>query len=85
MRILMLLTASAALAACAGSTPNSGGYDTADLMADYCATEGPGWVTESARVPVPSLDPDATTAGHRASSAPSTRPVISDQKRPHGC
>jgi ABC-type glycerol-3-phosphate transport system substrate-binding protein len=83
---LLLIVAMAltlALAACA--SPNPGGYDTADLMAEYCATAGPNRTTSNTQTTVHHWDHEATTAGHRGTVTNDTMEPDLNQAKPHGC
>lgn len=71
------------LSACAN--PNPGGYDTADLMADYCANVGPNQTLSNTQTTVHHWDDEATTAGHRGTVTNDTLEPDLNQAKPHGC
>lgn len=83
MRFCLPLFLAGFLAACAN--PNPGGYDTADLMTDYCATAGPNWTTPNTQTTVHRWDDEATTAGHRGTVTDDTMEPDLNQAKPHGC
>jgi hypothetical protein len=83
MRLVLLLIPVLSLMACA--SPNPGGYDTADLMADYCATAGPNRTTPNTSTTIHYWDHDATTAGHRGTVTNDTMEPDLNQAKPHGC
>ncbi len=83
MRHFPLLVSLTLLTACA--SPNSGGYDTTDLMADYCANAGPNRTTPNTQVTVQHWDHEATTAGHRGTLTDDAMEPDLNQAKPHGC
>jgi hypothetical protein len=83
MRHCLLLTVVATLTACA--SPNPGAYDTADLMAEYCANAGPNGTMPNTRTTVHHWDHEATTAGHRGTLTDDIMEPDLNQAKPHGC
>lgn len=81
--LVFALTLALVLSACAN--PNPGGYDTADLMAEYCASAGPNGTTMNTQTTIHSWDHEATTAGHRGTVTNDTLEPDLNQAKPHGC
>ncbi|MEE4175685.1 MAG: hypothetical protein V2I57_15675 [Xanthomonadales bacterium] len=81
--LLPAVLLAAGLTACAN--PNPDGYDTADLMADYCAGAGPNRTMPNTQTTVHHWDDEATTAGHRGTVTNDTMEPDLNQAKPHGC
>ncbi len=79
---LSALAIAVSMAACA--SPNPGGYDIEDLMADYCADAGPRRTTSNTTT-IHSWDDEATTAGHRGTITDDVMEPDLNQAKPHGC
>ncbi len=81
--LLASLLLIALLGACAN--PNPGGYDTEDLMADYCDQAGPRRTTANSGTTVSNWDHEATTAGHRGTRTDDVLEPDPNLAKPHGC
>jgi hypothetical protein len=71
------------LMACAN--PNPRGYDTEDLMADYCEGAGARQTTSNTQTTVQNWDHEATTAGHRGTLTDDVMEPDLNQAKPHVC
>lgn len=83
MRKYFCIALISTLGACAN--PNPGGYDTADLMAEYCANAGPNQTLSNTQTTIHRWDHENTTAGHRGTVTNDTFEPDLNQAKPHGC
>ena len=82
MKLVITSVLSALLVACASNNP--GGYDTADLWREHCASNA-GQVDTRTNVTVEHWDDEATTAGHRGTRTDNVMEPDANQAPPRGC